>query len=76
MAIGIVGGGIMGVSVGYFLARRGLPVEIFEASPTLGGLAGPLVLPDGTSIDRYIMRSCRATRTCSSYAASWASTIS
>ena len=53
MAIGIVGGGIMGVSVGYFLARRGLPVEIFEASPTLGGLAGPLVLPDGTSIDRF-----------------------
>ena len=53
MAIGIVGGGIMGVSVGYYLARRGLPVEIFEASPTLGGLAGPLVLPDGTPIDRF-----------------------
>jgi protoporphyrinogen oxidase len=53
MTIGIVGGGIMGVSVGYFLARRGLPVEIFEASPTLGGLAGPLLLPDGTPIDRF-----------------------
>jgi protoporphyrinogen oxidase len=43
----------MGVSLGYFLARRGIPVEIFEASPTLGGLAGPLYLPDGTPIDRF-----------------------
>jgi protoporphyrinogen oxidase len=53
MSVAIVGGGIMGVSLGYFLARRGLPVEIFEASPRLGGLAGPLYLPDGTPIDRF-----------------------
>ncbi len=53
MTIGIVGGGIMGVSLGYYLARHGEAVEIFEASPTLGGLAGPLSLPDGTPIDRF-----------------------
>ncbi len=53
MAIAIVGGGIMGVSIGYFLSRKGVAVEIFEASRTLGGLAGPLVLPDGTTIDRF-----------------------
>jgi protoporphyrinogen oxidase len=53
MTVAIVGGGIMGVTLGYFLAQRGVDVEIFEASNTLGGLAGPLVLPDGTAIDRF-----------------------
>jgi protoporphyrinogen oxidase len=51
--VAIVGGGITGVSLAYFLARRGLKVEIFEASPILGGLAGPLLLQDGTSVDRF-----------------------
>jgi protoporphyrinogen oxidase len=49
----IVGGGIAGVSLGYFLSRHGAAVEIFEESQTLGGLAGPLRLEDGTSIDRF-----------------------
>ncbi len=53
MTVGIVGGGIMGVTLGYMLAKRGMPVEIFEASPVLGGLAGPLTLPDGTAVDRF-----------------------
>jgi protoporphyrinogen oxidase len=53
LSIGIIGGGIMGITLGYFLARRGVPVEIFEASPVLGGLAGPLVLEDGTAVDRF-----------------------
>ncbi|MBI5302392.1 MAG: NAD(P)/FAD-dependent oxidoreductase [Chloroflexi bacterium] len=43
----------MGITLGYLLARRGVPVEIFEASPVLGGLAGPLVLEDGTAVDRF-----------------------
>jgi protoporphyrinogen oxidase len=51
--IAILGGGIMGVSLGYYLARQGARVEIFEASPVLGGLAGPLVLEDGASVDRF-----------------------
>ncbi len=53
MKVGIIGGGIMGISLGYFLSRQGVQVEIFEASPDLGGLAGPLMLDDGTIIDRF-----------------------
>ena len=53
MKIGIIGGGIMGINLGYFLSRQGAEVEIFEASPTLGGLAGPLNLEDGTDVDRF-----------------------
>jgi len=53
MNIGIIGGGIMGLSLGYFLSRQGVKVEIFEASPVLGGLAGPLTLQDGTEVDRF-----------------------
>ena len=51
--VAIVGGGIMGISLGYFLSKKGVQVEIFEASPTLGGLAGPMILEDGTAIDRF-----------------------
>ncbi len=43
----------MGICLGYYLARAGVQVEIFEASPVLGGLAGPMVLADGTNIDRF-----------------------
>ncbi len=43
----------MGISLGYFLSRRGVPVTIYEASPVLGGLAGPIVLDDGTAVDRF-----------------------
>jgi len=53
MNVGIIGGGIMGISLGYFLSRQGVKVEIFEASPVLGGLAGPLILEDGTPVDRF-----------------------
>ena len=53
MKVAIVGGGITGVSVGYFMSRQGVEVEIFEASPTLGGLAGQIHLEDGTSVDRF-----------------------
>ncbi len=53
MKVAILGGGIMGISLGYFLSRQGVEVEIFEASPVLGGLAGPLILPDGAQVDRF-----------------------
>lgn len=53
MKIGIVGGGIMGIHLGYFLSQQGVTVEIFESSSTLGGLAGPMTLDDGTVIDRF-----------------------
>ena len=51
--IGIIGGGIMGISLGYFLSKQGIPVTIYEASPVLGGLAGPIILDDGTAVDRF-----------------------
>jgi protoporphyrinogen oxidase len=52
MHIGIVGGGILGITLGYFLTRHGVRVTIFEASDTLGGLAGPIRM-DGYNIDRF-----------------------
>ncbi len=51
--VAIIGGGIMGISLGYFLSKEGVDVEIFEASPVLGGLAGPMILEDGTAVDRF-----------------------
>lgn len=53
MNVGIIGGGILGIHLGYFLSRQGAAVEIFEASPTIGGLAGPLTLADGVEVDRF-----------------------
>ncbi|BCX02937.1 MAG: hypothetical protein KatS3mg053_0875 [Candidatus Roseilinea sp.] len=43
----------MGITLAYYLAQGGQHVEVFEASPTLGGLAGPIVLPDGVEVDRF-----------------------
>jgi protoporphyrinogen oxidase len=53
MKVAIIGGGIMGISLGYFLSKAGLNVEIFEASHDLGGLAGQHLLEDGIPVDRY-----------------------
>jgi len=53
MKVGIVGGGILGITLGYLLSEAGEQVEIYEASPVLGGLAGPITLPDGVKIDRF-----------------------
>jgi protoporphyrinogen oxidase len=43
----------MGISLGYFLAQKGVQVEVFEASPAPGGLAGSTALEDGTPVDRF-----------------------
>ena len=51
MTVAIVGGGLMGVSLAYYLSRQGVAVEVFEASPELGGLAGSLQLEDGAVVD-------------------------
>ena len=53
MKVGIVGGGMMGACLGYYLSQAGVQVEIFEASPSLGGLAGPIELEPGVQVDRY-----------------------
>jgi protoporphyrinogen oxidase len=53
MKVGIIGGGLMGICLGYFLSQKGIRVEIFEASSMLGGLAGSITLEDGTTVDRF-----------------------
>ena len=53
MTVGIIGGGMMGVSLGYYLSQLGAKVEIFEAAPALGGLANTVTLEDGVSVDRF-----------------------
>ena len=38
-SVSVVGGGVLGLTLALRLARRGHPVELFEAAPHLGGLA-------------------------------------
>lgn len=40
MTVAILGAGITGLAFGYLLAKRGIPVRIFEAAAHEGGLAG------------------------------------
>ena len=42
----VVGGGMMGLTLAYRLAQRGQSVKLFEARPTLGGLADAWQLGD------------------------------
>ncbi len=44
--IGIVGGGMLGMTLGWNLAKAGHNVKIFEGAPRCGGLAGPWELGD------------------------------
>jgi protoporphyrinogen oxidase len=44
---------MMGISLGYFLSQQGVEVDVFEASPKLGGLAGRVILDDGVPVDRF-----------------------
>ncbi len=37
MKVGIIGGGIMGMCLGYFLSQKDVSVEIFEASSNAWG---------------------------------------
>lgn len=53
MKVGIVGGGIMGISLGYFLSQQEISVDIFEASSDIGGLAGQTTLENGIFVDRF-----------------------
>ena len=52
MRVGIVGGGILGITLGYYLSKQKANVTIYEASDTLGGLAGPIKM-DGYNLDRF-----------------------
>lgn len=51
-SVGIVGGGILGLTAAYRLARAGVAVSLFERAPDLGGLVGSFDF-DGTPADRF-----------------------
>jgi len=50
--VGIVGGGLLGLTVAYRLAKAGVPVSLYERSRALGGLAAATEL-DGIDVDRF-----------------------
>jgi len=50
--IGIIGGGVMGLTLAYYLSQEGHRVSLFERGGKLGGLAGSLNF-DGCTIDKY-----------------------
>lgn len=50
--IAVIGGGWTGLTAAYELAKDGHQVEIFEATPNLGGLASGFTLKDGTPLER------------------------
>ncbi len=52
MQIGIVGGGIAGLTAGHRLALAGHRVTLFEAQPELGGQAGTFAIA-GTRLERF-----------------------
>jgi len=51
-AVGIVGGGILGLTAAYRLLQAGADVTLYERSPDLGGLVGSFDL-DGRPADRF-----------------------
>jgi protoporphyrinogen oxidase len=50
--VGIVGGGILGLTTAYRLARAGVDTAVFERSSDLGGLVGAFDF-DGRRVDRF-----------------------
>ena len=51
-SVGIVGGGILGLSAAYRLAQQGVQVTLFERAPDLGGLVGSFDFA-GRPVDRF-----------------------
>ncbi len=52
MKIGVIGGGVAGLTAAYRLAKRGHEVEVFEASDHVGGLASGFPVA-GTTLEKY-----------------------
>lgn len=48
----VVGGGPAGISAGYFLAREGMPVTVFEKADTIGGVCSQIVPEFRISMER------------------------
>jgi len=52
MSIGIIGGGVAGLTAGYELAKKGHQIVLFEGQPYLGGQASTFEI-EGTRLERY-----------------------
>jgi protoporphyrinogen oxidase len=50
--IGIIGGGILGLTLSYRLLQRGHTVTVYERDPSVGGLVRSILI-DGISVDRF-----------------------
>jgi protoporphyrinogen oxidase len=50
--VAVIGGGLTGLTLAYRLAEAGVGVDLYEASPDLGGLAGDMEF-DGERVDRF-----------------------
>ena len=53
MRIGVIGGGLMGVALAYYLGRGQNQVTILEQTSRLGGLNDQLQFEDGFTVPRY-----------------------
>jgi protoporphyrinogen oxidase len=53
MHIAVVGGGLMGLTVAYFLSESGQRVTVLEQNTTIGGLHDMLEVEQGLTIARY-----------------------
>ena len=49
---GIVGGGIMGMTLAHRLSQQGHKATVFESAPELGGLVSSWKMPVGSGTDR------------------------
>ncbi|MCH6556499.1 MAG: FAD-dependent oxidoreductase, partial [Chloroflexi bacterium] len=45
--VGIIGGGVAGLTAAYRLLQKGHRVHLFEAGPSLGGLVRTFEIPAG-----------------------------
>lgn len=50
--VAVIGGGIAGMAVAYYLGKAGISVDLYEAEPQIGGLARSFNF-DGLTIERY-----------------------
>ena len=60
-SVGIIGGGVAGLTAAYELGKRGITATIYERAEDLGGLASSVSL-DGKRVDRYYHFICGADR--------------
>ena len=51
--IGIVGGGVAGLSTAHFLLEQGFDPVVFEAAPVPGGLASTIEIEPGVRLERF-----------------------